>query len=172
MGINLEGLELIQRFEGLRLQAYQDVAGVWTIGYGHTRTARPAMTITEADARALLRKDVENAEADVTRAARVPLNENEFAALVSWTFNLGGGNLQRSTMLKRLNAGDRDGAAAALTWWNMAGGEVLRGLVLRREAEKTLFLKPVYDPAAADPATWPRYQNSRICAVEENRPHG
>ena len=138
--INDVGLRLIKDFEGLRLNAYQDAVGVWTIGYGHTNTAYPGQRITTAQATALLRQDVANFENAVNRAVRVPLNENQFAALVSFAYNVGSGALNSSTLLRRLNAGDTFGAANEFLRWNRAGGRVLAGLTRRREAERSLFL--------------------------------
>jgi len=147
MQINREGLELIKRFEGLRLEAYQDVAGIWTIGYGHIRTAKEGMVITEAEAEALLRGDLADAEGAVSRLVKVPVSENEYSALVSLVFNIGAGAFSGSTVLRKLNAGDHKGAADAILMWNRAtvGGKkvVVQGLVRRRDAERSLFLKPV-----------------------------
>ncbi len=138
--INGVGLDLIKDFEGLRLNSYRDAVGVWTIGYGHTRTAGPGQRITNAQATALLREDVANFENAVTRAVRVPITENQFAALVSFAYNVGSGALNSSTLLRRLNAGDSFGAADELLRWNRAGGRVLAGLTRRRVAERELFL--------------------------------
>lgn len=140
MKTNQAGLDLIKHFEGCRLSAYQDSVGVWTIGYGHTRTAHPGMIITEAQAEELLRKDLGGAEHDVAAVVKVDLDENEFSALVSFVFNLGVTNLAKSTLLKKLNASDRIGASAEFGKWNKAGGKVLPGLTKRREAERKLFL--------------------------------
>lgn len=138
--INGVGLDLIKDFEGLRLNSYRDAVGVWTIGYGHTRTAGPGQRITNAQATALLREDVANFENAVTRAVRVPITENQFAALVSFAYNVGSGALNSSTLLRRLNAGDTLGAADEFLRWNRAGGRVLAGLTRRRVAERELFL--------------------------------
>lgn len=138
--INETGLNLIRDFEGRRLNAYQDAVGVWTIGYGHTRTAYPGQRITEAGATALLREDVATFERAVSQAVRVPLTDNQYAALVSFAFNVGSGALNSSTLLRRLNAGDYYGAANELLRWNRAGGRELYGLTRRREAERSLFL--------------------------------
>lgn len=138
--INRAGLDLIKSFEGLRLNAYQDAVGVWTIGYGHTRTAAPGQRITLGQATALLRDDVATFERAVTRAVRVPITENQFAALVSFAYNVGSGALNSSTLLRRLNAGDVSGAADEFLRWNRAGGRVLAGLTRRRVAERALFL--------------------------------
>jgi len=145
------GIELIKTYEGLELTAYQDIAGIWTIGYGHTGPdVRPGMMISERDAEDLLRQDLVAREDTVENAVAVPMNQNEFDALVSFEFNTGG--LRTSTALKRLNRGDRAGAADALTWWNKATvAGVLRevlGLTRRRAAERALFLTPVNDDHA------------------------
>ena len=134
------GLALIKRFEGLRLQAYKDPVGVVTIGYGHTKTARLGQQISEADAEALLRQDIEEFEHCVRQVVQVPIEQHQFDALVSFAFNLGCGALGRSTLLDKLNDFDYSGAANELPRWNRAGNRVLRGLVRRRAAERDLFL--------------------------------
>lgn len=139
--INQAGLDLIKQFEGLRLEAYVCPAGVLTIGYGTTSGVKKGDRITAEQAEALLRKDVEKFEKAVNAAVTVPLNGNQFSALVSFTYNLGAGALQKSTLLKLLNQGNYDAAAQEFLKWNKAGGKVLTGLVRRREAERTLFLK-------------------------------
>jgi lysozyme len=112
MKTNRAGIDLIKHFEGLRLNAYQDVADIWTIGYGHTGPkVKPGLTITEAQADQLLSDDLCRFESGVTDAVKVPLNANEFSALVSFGYNLGLGSLRRSTLLRLLNEGDRSGAA-------------------------------------------------------------
>ena len=138
------GLALIKRWEGCKLVAYQDVAGVWTIGYGHTRTAKQGMRIGDAEAEVLLRGDLLDAEKAVNRLVKVPLEQREFDALVSFTFNLGVGALERSTLLRLINAGDKLAGAITLVQWNKAivGGKLtpLLGLVRRRVAELQMFL--------------------------------
>lgn len=130
---------LVRQFEGLRLAAYQDSVGVWTIGYGHTGTdVRPGMTITNAQADDLLRIDLGKAGRDVARVVTVPVSQGQFDALTSFAFNLGGRALAGSTLLRLLNAGD-PGAAAQFDRWNQAGGQVLAGLVRRRAAERAMF---------------------------------
>jgi lysozyme len=136
--------EHMERWEGLRLDAYLCPAKVWTIGYGHTRTAKPGMKITEADAKALLESDLGWATAAVNRLVRVPLNQNQFDALVSLVYNIGEGGFAGSTVLRRLNAGDYAGAARAFEMWNKitdsAGRKVVsRGLENRRASERLLF---------------------------------
>ena len=155
------GVALIKAHEGLRLEAYPDPAHGWsvpTIGVGHTSAAGPpkverGMKITEAGADAILRQDLAKFERYVTDAVKVPLNQNEFDALVSFTFNLGPGNLRSSTLLRKLNAGDRAGAADEFLKWTKAGGKTLPGLVKRREAERALFRAP--DASIPRPAPKP-----------------
>lgn len=141
MKISQKGIDLIKSFEGLELKAYQDVVGVWTIGYGSTGShVKPGMVITPKEAEDLLRKDVARFEACVDKQVSVPLTQNQFDALVSFAFNLGCGNLASSTLLRKLNAKDYKGASLEFVKWNRAGGKVLAGLTRRREAEKALFL--------------------------------
>lgn len=113
----------------------------WTAGWGHTGPdVHPGMAVMREMAVAWLRADVAAAEAEVKRAVRVGLNQEEYDALVDFVFNIGNGNFETSTLLRKLNAGDTDGAIAEFARWNKAGGEVLAGLVKRREAERVLFL--------------------------------
>lgn len=135
------GLDLIKSFEGLRLSAYRDSVGIWTIGYGHTKGVKPGDTITVEQANDFLREDLRDAERAVNDLTFLNLTQNQFDALVSFTFNLGRGNLQASTLLRRVNEGDFEGAAEEFLRWTKAGGKVLPGLVRRREAERALFLK-------------------------------
>jgi len=135
--------ELIKSFEGLELEAYLCPANIWTIGYGHTGNVKEGDSITKAEAEALLDKDLQTFRNGVKRLVKVPLNENQFGALVSFAYNIGLGSLQSSTLLKMLNAGDYTGAADQFLRWNKSGGKVLTGLVRRREAERAVFLTPV-----------------------------
>lgn len=137
--LSAQGLELIKGFEGLRLSAYQDSGGVWTIGYGHTRGVKPGDRITEAQAEAYLREDTGWAQQAVRDLVRVPLSQGQFDALTSFTFNLGRGALEQSTLLRKLNAGDYAGAQAEFARWVHDDGRVLQGLVRRRAAEAELF---------------------------------
>jgi spore coat assembly protein SafA len=137
--LSQNGLDLIKGFEGLRLSAYQDSAGVWTIGYGHTGNVKPGDRITQAQAEGLLQKDTAWAQQAVRDQVKVPLTQGQFDALTSFTFNLGAGALAKSTLLSKLNAGDYAGAQAEFGKWVHAGGQVLRGLVRRRAAEAELF---------------------------------
>lgn len=135
-----QGIALIQHFEGLRLKAYLCPGNVWTIGYGHTQGVRQGDRITPAEANRLLRMDLDEYEEDVNYMVNAPLNQQQFDALVSFTFNLGGGNLKRSTLLIKLNALDYDGAADEFPRWKKSGGRILPGLITRRAAERALFL--------------------------------
>ena len=133
------GIELIKDFEGRRLVAYQDSVGVWTIGYGHTKTAHEDKLIIKSTADRLLAEDLVEFEKYVEKYVTVSLTQNQFDALVSWTFNLGPGNLKESTMLKKLNQGLYEEVPDEMRRWNKAGGKVLEGLIRRREAEAKLF---------------------------------
>lgn len=144
--INKETLELIKSFEGLMVNAYKDAVGVWTIGYGHTAAAglpypKAGMKITVKEAEDLLLKDLNSYEQAVRQAVKVDLNDNQYGALVSFTYNLGAGNLRSSTLLKKVNNKDFSGAALEFAKWNKAGGKVLAGLTRRRSAEAALFRK-------------------------------
>lgn len=139
--INTAGLQLIKEFEGLRLQSYLCPAGKWTIGYGHTKTARPGQTITREQADQLLQADLAEYEACVQNLVKVPLTDNQFAALVSLAFNIGCAAFARSTLLKLLNQGDYHSAAQQFQRWAYANGKLLPGLARRRQQESTLFLK-------------------------------
>jgi len=142
--INQRGLNLIKHFEGLVLTAYRDPVGIWTIGYGHTGPeVGPGDRITAAQAEALLRQDLVRFENGVRNLVKVPLNSNQFSALVSFTFNVGTGAFANSTMLRRLNQRDYRGAADQFSRWVYGGGRVLPGLVRRRNEERALFLAPV-----------------------------
>ena len=139
MEISQEGIALIKKFEGCKLKAYKCSAGVPTIGWGSTRGVSMDMEISQARADALLLEDVADFEEAINKRVKVPLEQNQFDALVSWTFNLGGSNLRNSTMLKVLNQGKYDLVPAEIRRWNKAGGETLQGLIRRREAESKLF---------------------------------
>lgn len=142
MKTNQAGIDLIKSFEGLRLNAYKDAVGVNTIGYGTTRINGLPVSIGESitpqQAEDYLRIDLNKFETDVSNLVRVKLTDNQFAALVSFTYNLGAGNLAKSTLLRRLNSGDYNVGSEFLKW-NKAGGRILQGLVRRRAAEKKLF---------------------------------
>jgi lysozyme len=139
--ISKNGLELIKRWEGCRTNAYLCPAGVWTIGYGHTKTATPGMMISHSRADDLLLEDLKRFEEAVRRLVTVPLSQNQFDALVSFIFNVGEGAFKGSTLLKLLNSGNYSSAANQFSKWVYAGKKVLPGLVARREDEYQLFIK-------------------------------
>lgn len=144
MKLSNTGLSLIKSFEGVRLTAYKAVQTekYWTIGYGHYGPdVKQNMKITQAQADAYLKSDVARFEKAVNEYVKVPLNQNQFDALVSFTYNCGEGALQRSTLLELLNQGKYEDAANQFDLWNKSGGKVLAGLVKRRAKEKELFLK-------------------------------
>lgn len=149
--INKATIELVKEFEGLRLKAYKDSAGVLTIGYGTTAAAglgitpRAGMTITEAEAETLLMKGLEKFAAMIRPLFTAPINDNEFGAFLSLAYNIGPGAFAKSSALRKFNAGDKAGAADAILLWNKAGGKVLAGLTRRRGRERELFLTPVAD---------------------------
>ena len=139
MKISEEGISLIKRFEGCRLEAYKCSAEVLTIGYGHTGGVKEDDTITQEEAEKLLRADVFKFEEYVEDNVMVELDQGQFDALVAWTFNLGPGNLRESTMLKKLNEADYASVPSEMKRWNKAGGKTLDGLIRRRNAEALLF---------------------------------
>ena len=147
--MNKATIDLIKEFEGFRAKAYLDPVGILTIGYGTTAAAgvgiKPAlgMTITEAQAHGYLMAAVDKFAAQIAPKITAPINENEFGAFVSLAYNIGPGAFGKSSALRKFNAGDKQGAANSILLWNKAGSKVLPGLVRRRSAEMTLFLRPV-----------------------------
>lgn len=139
MHISENGLNLIKEFEGLRLKAYKCPAGVWTIGYGHANNVRPDDIITEQEASELLLKDVFDCEGVINRLVTKTLTQGQFDALVSFIFNLGAKKFMTSTLLRKINQGDFEGASQQFKRWVYAGGKKLPGLVRRRTAEQKLF---------------------------------
>ncbi len=139
MKISKEGIALIKKFEGLELEAYQDSVGVWTIGYGHTKDVEKGLIITEEEAETMLMIELEEYEGYIEKLVEVPLSQCQFDALVCWVYNLGPTNLSRSTLLTVINQARFDDVPHEIKRWNKAGGEVLNGLVRRREAEALLF---------------------------------
>ena len=134
------GFALTKKFEGLRLTAYQDQVGVWTIGYGHTGPeVHGGMTITEDQADLLLHSDVARAVTCVNRAVTANIVQPQFDAMVDFVFNLGCGRLLGSTLLRNVNAREFDLAAEQFLLWDHAGGVVVPGLLVRRQAEMALF---------------------------------
>jgi|TARA_R100000482_G_scaffold103554_1_gene46394 lysozyme len=134
-----EGISLIKSFEGCELTAYRCSADVPTIGYGHTAGVSDGDTCTQEEAETMLAEDLVEFEDYVKNYVEPELQQNEFDALVAWTYNLGPANLKESTMLKELNSGNFEEVPRQMKRWNRAGGEVLDGLIRRREAESRLF---------------------------------
>ena len=152
----MQAVELVKQFEGLRRRAARLPEGGWTIGYGHTVSARRGASVTSGEAEALLLYDLNRVATAVDELVFTPLNQNHFDALVSFAFNIGADNFRRSTVLKRINEGRLLQAASALELWRKAMFEgedlVLDALVRRRAAEKALFLTP---PEGFRPAPTP-----------------
>lgn len=142
MNISTNGQRLIERFEGRKLSAYQDGGGVWTIGVGHTRGVTRGQVATEAQVDAWFAQDIASTVAGVRAAVKTPLNQNQFDALVSLAFNIGVGAFTESTLLRKLNAGDYQGAQLQFLRWNMDNGKFVQGLANRRRAEADLFGTP------------------------------
>jgi len=135
-----EGFELIKKFEGCELEAYKCAAGVWTIGYGHTKDVQEGDKWTEEKADFMLWRELDDEyEHYVNSLVTVPMNQSQFDSLVSWTYNLGPNNLKKSSMLRVLNEGKYDEVPAQMKRWNKAKGKVLAGLTRRREAEALMF---------------------------------
>jgi lysozyme len=135
------GIQIIKEFEGCQFHAYQDQAGIWTIGYGSTTRVTPNMVIDQSSADKRLCDDLEYAENVVFHEITVPLSENQFSALVSFTFNEGPRHLENSTTKRLLNSNlDYIGAAQALLLWDKVRGTAIPGLLRRRQAECGLFL--------------------------------
>lgn len=147
--VNKAGTDLIKSFEGLFLKPYLDPVGIPTIGLGTIKypdgkavTMRDR-AISEIEATHYLMHEVEEKARNVERMCKVPLNDNEYAALVSFAYNIGWQGLEKSTLMKLLNAGaDRLAVADQFLRWNKAGGKELAGLTRRRQAERSLFLQP------------------------------
>tara|TARA_R110002020_G_C15823147_1_gene733363 strand:+ start:109 stop:552 length:444 start_codon:yes stop_codon:yes gene_type:complete len=139
LNISQEGLDLIKKFEGCELTAYQDSVDVWTIGYGHTKGVEEGQEITQDEAEDMLASELGEYEGYISDMVECDLEQCQFDALVAWVYNLGPTNLRSSTMLKRLNKKDFDDVPNQIKRWDKAGGKVLAGLVRRREAESLLF---------------------------------
>ncbi len=144
MEYSKDGLHLTERFEGCRLVAYPDPGSggdPWTIGYGHTgHEVVEGLEITQEQAEQYLAQDIKQAEANVNAVVHVELTQEEFDALVDFAFNCGCRNLDSSTLMKKLNAGDYEGASQEFIKWDMAAGHHMAGLLKRREAEAAMFI--------------------------------
>ncbi len=172
MKITEEGLALIREAEGFRGTAYGDATGIWTIGFGHTAMAgAPVVTtglqITRDEAEKILARDVEQFSRGVTRELVQPVNDDQFSALVSFAYNVGLENFRKSSVLKAVNTQDFDAVPRRLQLWVKAGGKVLPGLINRRAAEATLFMKhegPVQGPVTPVGGK-PAHQSTTIWAA-------
>jgi len=146
-----DAIDLVKASEGLRLDAYQDDGGTWTIGWGHTDGVHEGMRITEQQAEEFLAADLATAGRWVSILVKVPLTQPQFDALIDFVFNEGQEHLRTSTLLRLLNAGQVQAAAAQFKYWNIAAGQVEQGLVKRRAAEAVLFLsKPSVNTVRVD----------------------
>ena len=143
MKVSQDCVELVKHFEGFEDTAYLCPGNVWTIGYGRTRNVNEGDRITEPQAERDLLEELEEFKHQVLNSVKVELKQNELDALTSWTYNLGVGNLKSSTLLKKLNAGNKSEVPAEMIRWNKANGKVLAGLTKRREAEAELWAKEV-----------------------------
>ena len=145
MKTSQQGLDLIKRYEGYKAKPYKCPAGLWTVGYGHligdghTLPNNCNRIFTLEEINALLAKDVIRFERGIERYISIPITQNMFDALISFSFNLGLGTLQRSSLRQKINRGDFEGAKKVLLKYNKANGKVLKGLDLRRKAEAMLF---------------------------------
>lgn len=145
MSVSNKGVDLICEFEGKRLVAYDDGVGVWTIGFGTIKypsgnRVKKGDTCTLEQAKEYMRHDLIEFEHAVNSSVKAPLNQNQFDALVSLAYNIGSSAFKSSTLVKKLNAGDYQGAADQFNVWINAGGKRMQGLVNRRDREKLLFL--------------------------------
>lgn len=138
-----EGIDLIKRFEGCRLKAYQDIRGVWTIGYGHTADVIPHMIISQQVANRLLVEDLRDAAKAVCDFVSSPLTDFQYAAVCSLVYNIGRASFSGSSMRKLLNKKEYLKAANEFPRWVYSGSKVINGLVRRRAAERDLFLRSV-----------------------------
>ena len=139
MHISNEGISLIKKFEGCKLEAYYDAVDVLTIAYGRTKGVKAGDTCTQEQADAWLEEELHEYGGYVNDAVKVNLEQNQFDALVAWTYNLGPTNLNNSTMLKVLNNKEYEEVPNQIKRWNKAGGVINDGLIRRREAEALLF---------------------------------
>lgn len=140
MRTNAKGIALIKEYEGLRLEAYLCPAGVWTIGWGHAKGVKQGDRIDTSTAEKYLKEDIEEAERGIEKLVKVKLNDNQFSAIVSFVFNLGTGNFQKSTLLRVINTDPYSpNVAVQFRRWVYADGKISQGLIRRREAEVKLY---------------------------------
>jgi len=137
--ISAEGMALIKKFEGCKLEAYLDAVNVPTIAYGRTKNVKMGDSCTKEQADSWVEEEMQEYEGYINNQVKVDLEQYQFDALVAWVYNLGPTNLKNSTLLKVLNEGNYNDVPAQIKRWNKAGGNVLDGLIRRREAESLLF---------------------------------
>ena len=175
--VNKAGTDLIKSFEGLFLKPYLDPIKIPTIGYGTIKypngktVTMQDRAITETEATEYLLHEVEEKASNVGRMVKVALNDNEYAALVSFSYNVGWPALEKSTLMKLLNAGaDRTAVADQFLRWNKAGGKELAGLTRRRQAERSLFLTPVVQSSNEQLPSGPTDDdiNAKLKAIEDD----
>ncbi|MGX3066023.1 lysozyme [Ursidibacter arcticus] len=178
--ISVNGIQALKNYEALRTKAYLDDAKKWTIGYGHTgyvgnQPVGAGMVITEQQAEELLKQRLPEFEDAVRTSVKAPLTQNQYDALVSLAYNIGPNNFKNSTLVKKLNAGDVEGAAEQFMIWRNAGGKVNKGLINRRNREREMFLgvgegeapnipiptdfnepidSPIQNPKYSNPLSW------------------
>lgn len=141
-------VNIIKQFEGLRLDSYRDIAGVWTIGYGSTHGVTPEQHITEQDADEMLMDELTHVAGVLSAAITFSVNQNQFDACCSLAYNIGCTAFTGSTLLKKINANDMAGAADEFTKWDHSGGQIVQGLLNRRIAEQWMFLGENFPDAA------------------------
>lgn len=140
--MNIYNTNLIKNWEELRLKSYKPTPNdVWTIGWGHTKNVLPNQTISEEEAEAFFKEDTAWVEDFIKKYIKVPLSQNQYDAVASWVFNIGAGNAKTSTLIRKLNAKDYEGAAHEFPRWNKQKGKVLNGLTKRRAEEMQYFLR-------------------------------
>lgn len=148
MEVSQRGVDFAKEFEGFKSKAYQDVVGVWTIGYGTTRIddkpIRPGMSCTRKQAEEWLRINIEEhlAEAESAINPEIQLSQNQIDAIASFVYNVGVTNFRKSALCRLINEDDLEAAAGQFIRWNKAGGKVFAGLTRRRNAEAELFMEP------------------------------
>lgn len=141
MNVSEAGRQFLEQHEGLRLTAYQDGGGIWTIGYGHTNGVYPGMTCSQEQADAWLAEDLQSVQGTIAETVKVPLTQSQYDALASFIYNIGGGAFASSTLLRLLNESEYSAAADQFPRWvHDAAGNVEPGLVTRRNDERALFL--------------------------------
>lgn len=174
--VNKAGIDLIKSFEGLFLKPYLDPVQIPTIGYGTIaypngkKVTMQDRAITEAEATEYLMHEVDEKAHNVEKMTKVALNDNEYAALVSFAYNVGWQGLQGSTLMKLLNAGtDRGAVADQFLRWNKAGGKELPGLTRRRQAERSLFLQPAVESNTEHLSSGPSDEdiNAKLAKLED-----